>query len=134
MVEFKIGKSTGKIRGFHLKRYGQNDARAVFAEIEWEDGDVENTVPVSVNLNDASNGFASTKLPPDEFYAKSYSEGEIIHNALVNAGWVEPSGLVARTGFVQVPRCRLSSEAIILSNADELYKSLDKLRTINSAK
>jgi hypothetical protein len=117
LPQIHIGnRLTGTIKGLRLNRYANNNALAVSAEVVWDDGEFDPPQPVSVNLSSDTNNYASDILPPDEFYAKSYSEGERLVTTLYNYGWIEISGLPAKTGFVSCWRCRVTPNAVILSD------------------
>jgi hypothetical protein len=104
---FAIGKTTFKVLKLRKSTYINNDTTAVTVVTEFTDeGTVQiDRLPISVNLAQSIN------LPPDTFFAKSYSECKACYNALVAAGWLKPTGQVAQTGFVSVPACTIGPNA-----------------------
>jgi len=114
-----FGDNGATVLGLRLDRYRSNGALAVMADLQWGDGEVEPRNPVSMNLDHDDNDYASRKLQDGEFYAKSYSEGERLFNALIACGWIEVCGEPARSGFVRLARCRLTPKAVILSDASK---------------
>lgn len=111
-ITFNYGDETKfEIAGLRLRKYPSNGATALVAIINVrENGEIveQEQLPISVNLDHTINGFASRELPPDEFYVKSYSEGEKPYEALLAAGIIEPTGKMAQTGYVTLPACRLT--------------------------
>ena len=106
----------GRFLGLETRPYSSNDALAVLVVIEYpgdEDGPGEvESFPISINLDYAENPVKSKDLPKGQFFAKDYSEGTKIFNALVNEGLIEvvPDSSRVATGYVTVPICRLTEK------------------------
>ena len=105
-----FGDSSCQVLGLRFSKYDKNDRLAVIAALEWADGLIESQV-VSVNLPDESN---QTLLKKGQFFAKNWSEGERIFNALVASKWIVPTGWLGSSGFVRPPVCEVGPDAIIL--------------------
>jgi hypothetical protein len=104
-VTYEIGKTPFVITALKRSTYRSNNAPAVMAIVHVE-GDIEEN-PVSVNLLGKSEHVAPA------FYCKNYSECEAMYNALVQAGWLVPTGKTEATGYVNVPLCTIGPNAVV---------------------
>lgn len=109
----KVASLGATVVSFRKTTYPSNNATAVLARLQYEDGDDEEFA-VSVNLDHADNLYASRSLQPDEFCCKNWSEGVDIYEALVKAEWLVPTGAAMRSGFVRPPVCKIGSKAIVV--------------------
>ena len=98
------------VHNFSLSLYRNNNAPAVIADIEYDDGERE-SLPVSVNIPNASDRFAGQEAP--KFAAKNYSEREELYAELVKGGWLKPTGETIPSGYVDIPVCTLGENVII---------------------
>ena len=81
---------------------------AIVAELVWNDGNKEKT-KVSVNLPDQAHFLAE-----GQFFAKNYSEGERVFNALIASGWIVSTGHVGSSGYARPPVCVIGPNAVIV--------------------
>jgi hypothetical protein len=100
-----------QVQSLLRSKYDSNGALAIIAVVSiLEQGEIVDSerMTVSINFDHDSNDHASSHLQPGEFIAKDYAEAEKIFNALGAAGWLEPTGVTFRSGFVECPVCRLT--------------------------
>lgn len=95
---------SGVIVAIWKSAYQNNNALAIVAEIEYNDGMSEH-VPVSVNIDGQSD-----KLPVNHFACKSWSESEFLYKTLVDAAILVPTGETILTGYVEAPVCTLERQ------------------------
>jgi len=117
MIETKCYNMKAQILKLIITKYADGNM-AVLAECVIDDTDdpmngQPETNSLSVNLTDLqSPGLLSCDLPKGDFYAKNYSENEWLFNALLKEGWIELTGIITRSGFVELPACKITEKAI----------------------
>lgn len=108
-----------EFHGFELTQYNLNGALAVLARLVWPDEQRPEHVPISVNLYHGQET-ESHQLGKDQFVAKAYSEGAQLFGALIEAKLIEvvPDTNLVKTGYVELPICRLTAKgrSLILKN------------------
>ena len=117
MNDFPLQSLGAKAVGLRTSRYPAGKALAVLLLIRWpgEDGGPELTEehPLSVNLTDRKTlALVSGQLPEHHFYAKNWSENEIIYLDCLKQGLFEETGVRAQTGFVAAPLCKLTQKGL----------------------
>jgi len=104
MIEIAFGNYKANIIGLTTHVYG-NNTMAVVAHIRRYQG-----IVISINLEPVN----SLLLGEGEFFVKNYSEGKPFADVLIEAGWLVPTGVIGRQGFIACPACRIGKAAIIL--------------------
>lgn len=101
-MRIRVPELAANITGLRMETY--NDLNlAVLAQLQYDNG-YEEEVPVSVNIPN----FAKF-LGEGEFFAKNWSEGESVFNALENSGTLVVTDRAVQTGYVMAPVCYLST-------------------------